>query len=279
MRYSLIAFLVSIVCFSSCNKEKLKSPSASFILVNAPEVETTNSQGSNSHNITDIWLYVNDKFQGIYPVGKIMPVMAETSANITMLAGIKNNGIAATRLPYPFYDNYKFTHTINPGGTQVIVPKFKYLTSCVFPMNDAFDVGGSQFYSVGDSAYVITYDPAETFGGTGGSVFMSMSDAKPTARMKSSLPMGLPTGGAAVYLELNYKCNQEITVGVIGGGTDERSVLTLRATDEWKKMYVSLTNGISNQPTYSFYDVYIDARKQVASPKIFIDNVKLVIQL
>jgi hypothetical protein len=279
MRFSNIIIASIIVLFCSCNKEKLKSPTASFILVNNPVVETTSSQGSNSNNISDIWLYVNDNFQGIYPIGKIMPIMAEKTANITMFAGIKNNGIAATRLPYPFYDNYRFTHELVPGETKVIVPKFKYLSGCVFPINDAFDVGGSQFFSVGDSAYTITFDPTKTFGGTGGSVFMSMSDAKPSARMKSGLPMGLPTGGAAVYLEMNYKCNQQITVGVIGGSTDERSILTLRATDEWKKIYVSLTNGISNQPTYSFYDVYIDARKEVDRPEIFIDNVKLVIQL
>lgn len=275
-RYCLI-FSVFLLHLSSCSKKKLNSPNAMFFVVNDTQVQTTSTQGTNSHKITDIWLYVNDNFQGVYPIGKVMPIASDGNVNILMLPGIKNNGISATRLPYPFYNGYRFSLPLTQQQTFTITPTFNYLNGCLFPINDAFDVGGSQFYSTGDSAYFVTYNPALTFGGVGGSVFLSMSDAKPTAKMRTSLPMGLPTGGAAVYLELNFKCNQPFKVGVIGGNTEEREALTINTSTEWNKIYVSLTSVISNQPTYNFYDVIIYAKKEVANPKILIDNVKLVI--
>jgi hypothetical protein len=121
-------------------------------------------------------------------------------------------------------------------------------------------------------------NPLKTFGGNGGSIFMSMSDAKPTSKMLQTVPYYLPAGGVPIYLELNYKCNQHIQIGVIGGNTDERPAITLNPTDDWNKIYIQLTSVVSAQPTYSGYQVYIKATKEVETPEIFIDNVKLIIQ-
>ena len=76
----------------------------------------------------------------------------------------------------------------------------------------------------------------------------------------------------------NYKCNQPFTVGVIGGGFDERTALTVNTSDEWNKIYVQLTKVVSTPPAYASYKVFIHARKEVVSPQIYIDNVKLIYQ-
>jgi len=132
--------------------------------------------------------------------------------------------------------------------------------------------------SAGDSAYQIISNPTKTFGGIGGSVFMSMNDAKPTAKMLQSIPYYLPTGGTPIYLELNYKCNQPITVGVIGDGIESRDAITINPSDDWNKIYIQLTSVVSTQPTYSGYQVYIKATKSVDIPEIYIDNIKLITQ-
>ncbi len=280
----MIRFLLCTIIFlvlSSCNKTKLKSPEAAFIVVNNPTVYTNPSiQGTNSHKITDIWYYVDDNFKGVFPIGSIMPVLGSGNSKITLFAGIKNNGISATRLPYEFYQGTIIKQDFEVGKTYTFSPVFEYLTGAIFPSqaNDDFEGVGFKYKSVGDSSYVIISDVNKVFGGIGHSVFMSMSDLKPTSQIQTSVPLNLPVGGTAIYLELNYKCNQPIEVGVIAGTSEVRPALTVNPSSEWNKIYIQLSQAVSTQPTYVYYDIYIKATKQadVATPEIYIDNIKLV---
>jgi hypothetical protein len=279
-RYLLYFLVFCGFIFSvSCKKEKFKSPEASFLVVDHVSVKTISNQGTNSHKITDIWYYVDGKFKGVFPIGSIMPIVATDKAEITLFAGIKNNGLSATRLPYPFYNSVIITQTLQAGKTYTISPEFEYSSSATYwylPAQD-FDAAFSQFQSTGDSSYVRITDPAKTFGGTGGSIFMSMSDAKPTSKMVQTAEFNLPIGGKIVYLELNYKCNQAVTVGVIGDNVDERGAITLSDTKgEWNKIYIQLTNIISTPPNYPGYLIFIKAVKAVDTPEIYIDNIKLI---
>ena len=278
----------SLGCFFllvfSCKKESLKSPTASFLVIdNVSLITNPSTQGANSHKIIDIWYYVNGQFKGVFPIGKVMPIVAENNAQITLLAGIKNNGISATRIPYPAYDSKSYNLSIEAGKTYTISPEFEYNSSTYFYYSDGFDSSGSYFQSAGDSNYVVTNDPNKTFGGIGGSVFMSMNNLKPTARMIQTNGYYLPAGGATIYVELDYKCNQPITLGVIGGDdflgyNDKRGVLIINPSENWNKIYVQLTSVVSRAPIYSKYKVYIEATQEVATPEIYIDNVKLIYQ-
>jgi hypothetical protein len=273
----LIVFLV----FNSCNKAKLKSPEAAFIVINNPTVLTNPTiQGANSHKITDIWYYVDDNFKGVFPIGSIMPVLGTGNSKITLFAGIKNNGISSTRLPYEFYQGHVINQYFESGKTYTFSPVFEYLTSAVFPTQgcEDYENPGVKYQSVGDSSTLVIEDINKVFSGIGHSLFMSMSDLKPTAQIKSSSPMTLPVGGAPIYLELNYKCNQPFEVGVIAGATEVRPALTVNPSSEWNKIYIQLSQAVSTQPTYIYYEIYIKATKQgdVPTPEIYIDNIKLV---
>ena len=276
--FLLLSFIIVSCILFSCKKGKLKANSASYIVVNNTTVSSSTLSIIDSHKITDIWLYINDQFQGVYPIGSVMPVMNPGSAQVRMYGGISNNGISATRLPYKFYNPYIFSGTFESNKTYTIVPDF-YYTDGIHIINDSFTPGNGSYYLASGNVTTIT-DPARTWGGTGGSAFMAMTDAVPTAQLKSSTPLALPQGGVDVYLEMDYKCNQEISVGVIcGGGVEERTALNLRATSGvWNKVYISLTSVISTQPTYNYYEVFIRGVKQsdVASPEIYLDNIRLV---
>jgi hypothetical protein len=279
MRGYLLLFLCSLIFLLSCKKDTLNAPAASFLFVNTVSVNTTSAiQGSNSHKITDMWYYVNGEFKGVFPVGSVMPIVATDNAEITLFAGIKNNGISATRTPYQFYKAVNYIQALLPGKTYTISPEFEYTSNAIFyyqqPQN--FDSSVSQFEPQGDSSYVRTLDPNKTFGGTGGSIFMSMSDAKPTSKMVQSINYFLPAGGTTIYLELNYKCNQTFVVGVIGDDFDERDAITVNSSTEWNKIYIQLTGIVSAQPLHLGYKVFIKATKEVNIPEIYIDNIKLI---
>lgn len=280
-RYLLYLLLFCNLFFLiSCKKDKFKSPESAFLLVDNTLLRTISGQGTNSHKITDMWYYVNDKFQGVFPVGKVMPIVSSGNTEITLLAGIKNNGISATRVPYQMLKPITIKQNFESGKTYTITPEFEYNSSTFFYYCDNFDPpGGSFFVSNGTTDYTNTasFDPSKSFEGLG-SIYMTMSDSKPTAEMLQVQPYFLPSGGETVYLELNYKCNQPFKVGVIGGGSDRREALTVNTSYEWNKIYVQLTSVISAQPTYPTYQIFIRADKNpdVATPEIYIDNVKLI---
>ncbi len=280
----LLLPIIIFFAFTSCNKEKLKSPAAAFIVVNNPSVFTNAIiQGANSHKITDIWYYVDDNFKGVFPLGSIMPVLGTGNSKITLFAGIKNNGISATRLPYEFYQGHVINQYFESGKTYTFSPVFEYLTGAVFPTEviDDFDITvgtGSKYMPVSDNPFYIISDVNKVYGGIENSLFFTMSDAKPVGGIKTTTALNLPVGGTPIYLELNYKCNQPIEVGVIGGTSEIRPALTVNASAEWNKIYIQLSQAVSTQPTYNYYDIYIKATKQgdVPNPEIYIDNIKLV---
>lgn len=272
-----VIFSAVVFAFVSCNKEKLKAPSAAFIYVASPQISTTSSQGSNDHNISDTWVYVDDQFKGAYPLGSIIPVVGVNNAKITLYAGIKNNGIASTRQPYSFYNSFEFSQNFDAGKTYTITPTYSYLSACNFHVVEGFEGSGLNFMSFGDSTYSLITDPGKVYGGTGKSVFMSMSDAKPTAKMKTSAHIvNFPATTATVYLELEYKCNQKIQVSMLGADLEEREVITINPNPFWNKIYVQLTDGIYNPTNYSYYDLIIKATKEVPNPQIYIDNIKII---
>lgn len=279
-------FLFYVIFSTSCKKNSLKAPPASFVVINSLSVKpkTNPNQGSSSHKITDIWYYVNDEFKGIFPIGSVMPVLGTGEQKITLFAGIKNNGISDTRVPYEFYNPVIYNLNMEVGKTYTLSPEFEYKPNTVFVYVNNFDGAGNNFDSVGDSAVsnTNTFDVTKSFGGNGGSIFMGMSDAKPTAQIINSINWLLPIGGATIYLELDYNCNQSITVGVLGGSgsnVSQRDALVLNSTGGvWNKVYIPLTSSVSTPPTYEFvgYRVFIRANKEVNQPQIYLDNIKLI---
>lgn len=280
MRNFLLYLILSVSLFLvvSCNKEKLKSPTASFIYVGHPTVNVTSSfaQGTNSHKITETWIYVNGQYIGAFPLGGVIPIVATGNAQILMYGGIKNNGIAATRVPYAMYAGYEFTQNFEPGKTYTINPVYNYISGAQFHLLENFESSGVLFTAAGDSAFSLTTDPSKVFEGLK-SLQMGMSDAKPTTAIKTSGHITtFPQNSSTAYLEMNYKCNQSIVVTMIAGDTEERSVITLNKTDGWNKIYIKLSEAVYTQPVYSYYDLVIKATKEVANPEIYIDNIKII---
>ena len=58
-----------------------------------------------STNITDAWVYIDDNLQGVYELPTNFPILEEGIHKLRIKAGIKDNGIGGTRIPYPFYSD------------------------------------------------------------------------------------------------------------------------------------------------------------------------------
>ena len=83
---------------------------------------TSSDQGSNTHKITDVWVYVNDQFRHLK---SSYNSFVTYSNNIRLFAGIKDNGISSTRVRYHFYKSSEYNIFIEDSIVN-IEPTFVY---------------------------------------------------------------------------------------------------------------------------------------------------------
>src|SRR5437016_1394008 len=142
LRYrSLFIFTASIALFASCTNSPEVIPSyihidkISFI----PTDTTPQGQGSASANISDAWVSIDDKFVGTYELPCTFPVQYAGAHTIKIGAGIKVNGIGATRVVYPFYTYYSGSVNLTAKEITTVTPSVKYYTAVSFPYVEDFE--------------------------------------------------------------------------------------------------------------------------------------------
>lgn len=279
MRIFLLAFLflISLFLLSSC-KKYVPAKEAFLLKASDVKVRTKSGQGSGSHKITDLWLYVNGQFRGAYPVGNDMPIVSEGEAvTIDIMAGIKNNGISDTRIPWPFYTTLSFDTLVESGKSIERAFTFEYRASTTFTWNENFESSLSLTKSSSSAKGVIPSPAADCFEGKSGLLQLDASDY--FLQVESTNDFALPIGSANVYLEMNYKCNTAFEIGLIGSSTELKSAMVLNKQDAWNKIYIQLSTAVSTSPTSDSYKVYIKMQKSESdgeTKQVFLDNIKLV---
>lgn len=278
MRLFLL-FTVSFlfVLLFSCKKYQA-AKDAFYIRAKNVQVATTNGQGSGSHKITDLWLYVNGKYKGAYPVGNLMPIISEGKpVSLNVFAGIKNNGISDTRIFYPMYEFLTLDTTVESGKTIERDFTFQYKASTNFTWTENFESNGYSIVKGGPSEVNFKIAKAEdSFEGK--SMELSLNDSTYIAEVQSAgSGFELPIGSSNVYLEVDYKCNQDFTIGLIGEDGTYKPAIGLNPSASWNKIYIQLSNAVSTPPTFTKYKVYFRLlKKTVLTPSLFLDNIKLV---
>jgi len=278
MRLLLLIIVFVGLFLSSCDKNKTAEP-AFFIRAGKISVNANIDQGTASHKITDLWLYVNNQFQGSYPVGNLMPIVSKGEpVQISIFAGIRNNGIADTRIFWQFYSLLEIDTLVESGKIIERDFTFNYSPFAIFPWIENFE-GGTSGLSVQKSPissvnYRIT-SPDQAF--EGNSIELALSGDSIIGQIESTNAFELPSGSSNVYLELNYKGNEDFMVGLLGDNAVEKSALMVKAQDNWNKIYVQLSYAISAEPVSNKYKVFFRVlKREIQNPKIFLDNIKLV---
>ena len=295
VRYSYKKTLFSVLLLlallqAACSTFDKQEPIPSYIRITGIDLKTPtdNSQGSSSSNITDAWVYINDNLQGVYPMPSKFPVLLTGSAKLSIRSGIVQNGIDATRIDYPFYNAWDTTIELKEKEILSLKPRINgYRSGTVFHLNEGFEGLGFNFEKTSNSVNDIytTSNSTNILEGNNCGKFEITSGIDVT--IATTNYYNLPKQGASVFLELNYKINQDMEVGVFaqdGAQIKQSSVLGLRASTNsngeiiWKKVYIDLTQAISNEVFATGYKIYFYAKqaKGVSSPIFYIDNVKLI---
>jgi hypothetical protein len=278
MRLLLLFF---VLCFFgslvSCKKYAAADP-AIFISPSTIAVSTTTAQGSGSHKITDLWVYVNGKFIGAYPTTNTFPAVTKNQAvSIDVFAGVLDNGIKASRTFLPFYEPLHFDTTVEAGKTITRPFTFKYRAATNFTWTENFEGQGISMVKspVSNNNFTIK---SGSDGFEGRYLYIAGDGNNPIVQIQSSgSGFGLPASNANVYLELNYKCNDFVTIGLINADGLQKEAFTLNASSTWNKIYISLASTVNTDYT-STHKVFFKMLKKdgYPDPELFLDNVKLV---
>jgi len=277
----LIFFILIIISLSSCKREDIDL-TPSYIQIDSISLQTTSLQGTASHNITDAWVYVNDEIQGIYELPCLFPVLSVGQQKVTIRAGIKINGIASTRMFYPFFEPVNYNLNLVKDSTIVLNPLISYNPTVIFAWLEDFEDGGISLERTNKSQVDIgkTSDINEVFEGNYSAKIVL--DSNRQLFECYTINNYQLNGNAINFLELNYKNNYDVYVGIfayLASQTVQRSVLVLNKSDYWKKIYVNLSNAIQENMTAEHFKVFFGVVKDSADPvvpTVYLDNIKLI---
>lgn len=276
-----VTLILFLLLFVSCNKEEAIP---SYIRIEKITLNTTYAnEGSDSHKILDAWIYIDDQLVGAFELPCTVPVLYTGSHIIKVLPGIKENGISETRIPYPFYDRFEQTVTLVPGETTILNPITTYAQSADFSWIEDYEGASHSICNNAGNADTVMQmitTPSEVFELTGsGGVFLTASSSYFGISCSKYV---LPKAGAPVFLELNYNCNTDFNIGIVGyAGTnvDVQGIsLTLRPSNGWNKIYINLTSEVSSAVNSTSFAIFFSMVKDadLSTSYFYLDNVKLV---
>ena len=182
------------------------------------ELVTTPAQGTAAHKVEEVWVYSATDVVGVYPLPATVALPAGEPQTLTLVPGIRANGIAATRRTYPFYEvnrvdldgdpETELDHAFGGGYVSTDALETKVILAEDFESANRFLESSNSNVEVQR-----ILDPANVFEGNGsGYIWMDSTHTQLNAATHEQfydLPRDRP-----VYLEFHYKCDVGFVVGL-----------------------------------------------------------------
>jgi hypothetical protein len=290
--FHLTSLLIIIIFMWSCDIINPEEEIPAYIVVESIDLKTYPGEGTDDHNITDVWLSVDGDFQGVFPLPATIPLLEKGEHLISLQAGIKDNGINSTPEIYPFYAPFEVTLNLQAEVVETLSPVFEYADGVQFSFIEEFEGSGQIFQEmrIGSDDDMITLStlPENVFEGDhSGVVKLDTATSVIEIGTLSRYP-DLGDNGFQTYLEVNYKSEVPVFFGLIGyenfgslGGTPLFDA-GFQGSSNWKKIYFNLAKAVLT-PGFDEYQVgfqaYIpqeDGILTLDSARVFLDNIKLV---
>ena len=269
-----LLMLVSILYFPSCDIINPKEDVPAFLYIDTFHLVTDLGEGSNSHNITEAWIYVDNRLINVVELPALVPVLAEGQRELLISPGIKENGISTIRTVYPFYESYTTNFSFSAATVDTIIPSIGYRDSLKFPFLEGFE-SGNNF-----TGMETTSDPSLVFEGTrSGKIELDASKISATAI--SSL-LNLPGASRELFLEMDYRNSLKFDVFVRSvkfnpSNITDHYLVTISPKDAWSKIYLNLTPIVSGNPADSYTILFrTEKPDSVNKASYYWDNIKIV---
>ena len=286
-------FVLLVFLLGSCQLFDKDEQKPSYITVDSVSISPNYPDyGTTSQQISDVWVYANDNSIGCFELPARIPILAVGNTKLTFIAGVKVNGISATRITYPFYSDTICYANLSPDYTLHFKPVFKFDPSSVITFNEDFESAGIIFEAADTTSnyapidatnqlsdvFVNTQDHSEVSNWSG---VINLDTAKNVTKIQTVSAYTLPKNGTYTFLEFNYKCSTYLTVGLAAYTSStitNNDIVVYKPSCTWKKAYVNLTNTVSGATNALNYRVYFYAglRLGATSDVVFLDNIKLI---
>ena len=275
-------FYLFIVCLLfSCDIINPEEEIPSFIEIESITVNAIPDSGTNIHNITEAWVFVDNVLIGAFIPGKPFPVLDAGTKEIMIQAGIHEDGISVSTKIYPYMESFVVTEELVPGEVLKINPVFQYRDNIDFFLIDDFE--NSTFFTIdrdGDEATTIAFESVCALEGQSAKIVLTQDN--PVVNIATIVSFALPVlSFNDTYIELSFKSEVPVAFGLIsndGFGEVEQIYRNgLNANPSWTKVYLNAQENLTFSPAET-YQVGFGAELPVGQDQatIMIDNVKLL---
>lgn len=281
--FLLCLLLLGSSLLFSCDKEE--EPIPAYLYIPEAKLTTNYSQfGTANHDITDVWVFVNEQPIGLYDLPATIPILAEGMTDLALEAGVPEDG-GNIRKRYPFWGFYLDSLEFESGVTSSLTPTFEYQNAQMVLNND-FEQGNNFEVLQGNGAFQAVSGNVVFEGARSG--YIELVGEGSSFIVGTIDPLFLPqpgNEGIQTYLELNYKNDQPFNVLIAGVENAngivnpfEEYILTVNPSEEWDKLYISLTNVIAQHQTAASFNLIFEAtlRDGNSVGNFYYDNVKVI---
>lgn len=283
-------YLLLLLTIASCDIINPEEALPSYIQVNEFQLTTNEtSQGSDNHQITDVWAFVNGEALGVFELPATIPVLAAGMQNITLLAGIRENGLRSTPVIYPLYSRYEINLDLVPEAINLITPTIEYISNSIFVLLEDFENDNINLQGINNGIINRVTNPTQVLSGNGAGIISLLEVATEITTIPTFLD--LPTsGGTPVYLEIDYRTNVELEVGLVGFNTS--TATPMQATSykvilcpitNWNKVYINFQKDLELSQLDGYKLAFRASTNDTGCggtpasvPEILLDNVKLI---
>lgn len=293
MNRKLYRLVLFVGLFAACKKIYPDPDIPSYIYLKEFTYEANtlvDTSASKSSSIENVWVYANNQLVGAFVLPAKIPILEKGKVNLNIRPGIKQNGIANTRLVYSFYKPVTDTIELYPDSVLTIAPKTSYFDYIKLAYNEYFEkntISFEQYTSgVGVNIKRTSTLSKEYFEGTdSGEILLSGKDS--LFDIQSTRSFSLPIGGREVYLEINFKSPIAFDFGLVSTsftGTTKSVIYTFNPSYDdngvlvWKKLYIDMAPVITQNSSATSHRIYFKGSQiSTASPAhILFDNIKVV---
>jgi hypothetical protein len=273
LRFSVLFLLF----FTSCVQE---NEVPAYITIPSFSFTTSVGQGTNAQKISDVWVYVDGQSLGAYQIPARFPYIGVGKHEFLLFAGIRNNGIRSNPIIYPLAKTFSATLDIKSGDDVTIRPTTTYTDGVKIWLNEDFE--RTNYFTVAIDNNTATKFTTVPNGFEGNGAAITLTKANPIIQKAASVKAQLPDNAQATYIELHYKTESPLEVGIIGytpanptGETVYKILLSPNSV--WNKTYIDVTREAKSLKAKDFQVVFRSQMPDsLTQATILIDNVKLI---
>ncbi|HNQ59016.1 MAG TPA: hypothetical protein PLG11_00160 [Bacteroidales bacterium] len=281
------------IAFLSCEDFEGEQTIPAYLKIDSIALKIVSpSQGSASSKITDAWVYIDEQLIGAFELPATIPLLYTGKHRLTIIPGIRMDGMVQLRAYYPLYNQIRREIFLSPdsvtiikgnliNGKNTIYTTYKDLVQFSWSENFEDENLALDTTKKSNVNFMLTPedDPATFEGLHSGKIILTLTDT--IFEAMTSEAISLPRNGSPVFLEMNYRCTNTFTFGIIALGSDQyiqSPILDLNPSASWNKIYINLTPNVSSSDDALKFKLFWGAMLDIGQEQteIYFDNMKLV---